>query len=154
LEPGVSYFRLISHVVSLSDIFCLSTDDWTLDQTPPGTTLDKVGTQMQTWLTGWWRWFVSLCALLNVVNMQGPKTPGLVILEHELSELSVASFISAYPLMVSNGWKVVSLAQTDGLGVYQNAFDLASPVTPAQVGDPNIRLPLANTSALPTYTTR
>ncbi|KAI9574858.1 carbohydrate esterase family 4 protein [Boletus coccyginus] len=103
------------------------TDDWTLDQIPAGTTLDKIATQMQTWLTG-------------------PKTPGLVILEHELSDLSVSSFISAYPLMVANGWKLVSLAQVDGLGAYQNALDSTSPVTPAQVGDPNIKPPLANTT--------
>jgi len=111
------------------------TDDWTLDQNPPGTTLDKVAIQMQTWLTG-------------------PKTPGLVILEHELSDLAVSSFMSAYPLMVSNGWKVVSLAQTDGLGVYQNALDLSSPVAPAQVGDLNIKLPPANTTAPHTTTAR
>lgn len=81
-----------------------------------------------------------------MADTQGPKTPGLVILEHELSDLSVASFMSAYPLMVSNGWKLVSLAQVDGLGAYQNALDSSSPVTPAQVGDHNIKLPAANTT--------
>ncbi|KAF8559108.1 carbohydrate esterase family 4 protein [Imleria badia] len=101
------------------------TDDWTLDQNPPGTTLDKVAAQMQTWLTG-------------------PKTPGLVILEHELSDLAVSSFMSAYPVMVANGWKRVSLAQMDGLGSYLNALDAASPVTLAQVGDPNIKAPARN----------
>ncbi|KAF8450717.1 carbohydrate esterase family 4 protein [Boletus edulis BED1] len=105
------------------------TDDWTLDQNPPGTTLEKIGSQMQTWLTG-------------------PKTTGLVILEHELSDLSVQSFMAAYPLMVANGWKRVSLAQMDGLGAYLNALDAASPVTPAQVGDPNIKPPPANTTVL------
>lgn len=78
--------------------------------------------------------------------MQGLKTPGLVILEHELSNLSVTSFIDAYPLMVANGWKRVSLAQMDGLGTYQNALDSTSPVTPAQVGDTNVKHPQANTT--------
>ncbi|KAH0839752.1 carbohydrate esterase family 4 protein [Lanmaoa asiatica] len=103
------------------------TDDWTLDQIAPATTPEKIGAQMQTWLTG-------------------PKTPGLIILEHELSDLSVASFISAYPVMVANGWKRVSLAQMDGLGAYQNALDSTSPVTPAQVGDANVKRPQVNTT--------
>lgn len=81
-----------------------------------------------------------------MVNTQGPKTPGLVILEHELSNLSVSSFMNAYPVMVSNGWKRVSLAQMDGLGSYQNALDSVSPVTPAQVGDANVKRPQANTT--------
>lgn len=77
------------------------------------------------------------------MNSLGPKTPGLVILEHELSDLAVSSFVSAYPLMVSNGWKRVSLAQMDGLGSYQNAFNATSPVTPAQVGD-HVKPPQVN----------
>lgn len=82
------------------------------------------------------------------MNTQGPKTPGLVILEHELSDLSVASFMSAYPLMVANGWKRVSLAQMDGLGSYLNALDSGSPVTPAQIGAANVKPLQANTTVL------
>ncbi|KAG9317294.1 carbohydrate esterase family 4 protein [Chiua virens] len=105
------------------------TDDWTLDQNPPGTTTDNIAGLMQTWLTG-------------------PKSPGLVILEHELSDLAVSTFMEAYPLMVSNGWKRVSLAQLDGLGSYQNAFDSNSPVTPANVGMSGIKPPKANSTVL------
>ena len=84
--------------------------------------------------------------LMDMVTMQGPKTPGLVILEHELSDLAVASFMSAYPVMVANGWKRVSLAQMDGLGSYLNALNGGSPVTLAQVGDPNVKPPVGNTT--------
>lgn len=77
---------------------------------------------------------------------QGSKTPGLIILEHELSDLAVTSFINAYPLMVSNGWKRMSLAQMDGLGSYQNALGATSPVIAAQVGNPNVKPPQANTT--------
>lgn len=80
--------------------------------------------------------------LLNVANTPGSKTPGLVILEHELSDLAVQSFVSAYPLMVSNGWKRMSLARVDGLGAYLNSLDAASPVTPAHVADVNIKAPI------------
>ncbi|KAH7887739.1 carbohydrate esterase family 4 protein [Phlebopus sp. FC_14] len=103
------------------------TDDWSLSEPMPRTTPEKIATQMQTWLTG-------------------VKSPGLVILEHELSDLSVKSFIDAYPLMVANGWTRMSLAQIEGLGAYQNAFNSTSPVTPAQVGQINVKPPPASTA--------
>ena len=55
--------------------------------------------------------------------------------------------MSAYPLMVANGWKRVSLAQMDGLGSYQNALDAISPVTHANVADAGVKPPQANTTA-------
>lgn len=52
---------------------------------------------------------------------RGPKTPGLIILEHELSDESVHAFIDNYPLIGANGWNPVSVAQLDGLkDPYQN----------------------------------
>ena len=51
----------------------------------------------------------------------GPKSPGLVILEHELTPQSVAAFISAYPLIKGNGWSLQSLTQLYGGRSYQNA---------------------------------
>ncbi|KAF9221968.1 glycoside hydrolase/deacetylase [Gyrodon lividus] len=104
------------------------TNDWTLNEISPATTPEQIASQMQTWLTG-------------------PKSPGLIILEHELSDLAVQTFVDAYPVMVSNGWNRVSLAQMDGLGSYQNAMNSTSPVTPAQVGDITVKPPQASTSA-------
>ncbi|KAJ7185311.1 carbohydrate esterase family 4 protein [Mycena filopes] len=86
------------------------TEDWSLDSSPPGTTADKIKASMQQWLTG-------------------PKSPGLVILEHELTVDSVNTFIAAYPVMQQNNWKLASLAQLVGNNAsYWNADSSASPV--------------------------
>ncbi|RDB22526.1 Chitin deacetylase [Hypsizygus marmoreus] len=84
------------------------TEDWSL--TTGGTTPEKVQASLTQWLTG-------------------PKVPGLVILEHEVSDQSVQAFIAGYPLIKPNGWKTDSLAQLVGDSVYQNSKDGASPVT-------------------------
>jgi chitin deacetylase len=72
-------------------IFILfSTGDWSLSIN--GTTPAIVAQKLQTWITG-------------------PKSPGLIILEHELTTESVNAFMNAYPLMKSNKWKLPSVAQ-------------------------------------------
>jgi hypothetical protein len=76
------------------------TEDWTL--TTGGTTPSKIHSNMQKWLSG-------------------PKSPGLVILEHELSTGSVQAFIDAYPLMKSNGWQILTVADALGSSWYQNS---------------------------------
>ncbi|KAJ7129671.1 hypothetical protein C8R44DRAFT_777382 [Mycena epipterygia] len=77
------------------------TEDWSL--TSNGTTPQIINASMTEWLTG-------------------PKSPGLIILEHELSDESVASFIAAYPVMKANNWKTASVAQiVGGPSAYQNA---------------------------------
>jgi hypothetical protein len=59
----------------------------------------------------------------------GPKSPGLIILEHELSDQSVAAFMSAYPLMKSNKWTTASVAQiVDGTSAYQNSASSSAAV--------------------------
>ena len=73
-------------------------------------------------------------------HITGPKSPGLIILEHELSSQSVQAFIDAYPLMVSSGWNITSTAELAGNVAYQNSDSSISPVTPANgviVGDIN-----------------
>ncbi|KAG0709635.1 carbohydrate esterase family 4 protein [Suillus ampliporus] len=111
------------------------TDDWTLSEPNPLTTPEKIQQQMTQWLTG-------------------PKSPGLVILEHELSDLSVKTFMDAYPMMVSNGWTRLSLAQLDGGPVYQNAWNSTSQVTPAKIGDLAVKPPArASSIAKPSATT-
>ncbi|TFK32917.1 chitin deacetylase [Crucibulum laeve] len=90
------------------------TEDWSL--TSGGTTPAQVHTQMTQWLSG-------------------SKSPGLIILEHELSDASVHAFMDAYPLIKSNGWKTESLAQLIGDGrAYQNAAE----------SDSNDVIPVAN----------
>jgi len=60
--------------------------------------------------------------------LNGPKTPGLMILEHELTEQSSQAFIDAYPLMVSTGWHLQSAAEVNGTSVYLNSKDSDSSV--------------------------
>ncbi|KAJ3480312.1 hypothetical protein NLJ89_g12288 [Agrocybe chaxingu] len=50
--------------------------------------------------------------------LASPKSPGLMILEHESKDVTVAGFIQSYPLIASNGWNFASLARVigDGLG--------------------------------------
>jgi hypothetical protein len=86
------------------------TSDWSLGE-PGGTTPQAVQANLQKWLAG-------------------PKNPGLIILEHELSNESVQAFITAYPLIKQNNWTLTSVAELDGLGAYQNAKDDTSPATP------------------------
>ena len=86
-----------------------STNDWTMAS--GGTTLQKINTSMTQWLSG-------------------PKSPGLIILEHELDNNTVQAFEDAYPLMVSSGWNMQSTAQINGSSVYLNSQDSDSPVEP------------------------
>jgi peptidoglycan/xylan/chitin deacetylase (PgdA/CDA1 family) len=86
------------------------TNDWEI--ATGQTTLAQVNASLTTWLTG-------------------PKSPGLVILEHELDNNTSTGFIDAYPLIISQGWKIVSVARMLGNSVYLNSQDGQSPVAAA-----------------------
>ncbi|KAJ6556017.1 hypothetical protein B0H19DRAFT_1151791 [Mycena capillaripes] len=93
------------------------TEDWSLTETPAPTNTTFIAGQMNTWLNG-------------------PKSPGLMILEHELSDLSVGAFMAAYPLMKSAGWNTGSAARlinTDG--AYRNSPGPSGTVTAAALLD-------------------
>lgn len=78
------------------------TEDWSMLDTPPGTTPAKIQSSMEQWLGG-------------------SKSPGLIILEHELANSTIAAFIAAYPLAAQNGWKTISQAQlNDSIDTYQD----------------------------------
>ena len=62
--------------------------------------------------------------------LAGPKTPGLNILEHEISSDDVTAFLYAYPLMKSANWTIKSIPEITGANWYQNSKDNVSPVTP------------------------
>ncbi|KII95210.1 carbohydrate esterase family 4 protein [Plicaturopsis crispa FD-325 SS-3] len=106
------------------------TEDWSL--TTGGTTPAKVNSSLNTWLSG-------------------PKSPGLIILEHELSDESVQAFIDAYPVMKQHGWNTVSTAQLQGPGAWLNAAADTGAVTPAGVvsggNGTTIALPASSTSS-------
>ncbi|OSX60407.1 carbohydrate esterase family 4 protein, partial [Postia placenta MAD-698-R-SB12] len=75
------------------------TEDWSL--TTGGTNLSTVHASLAEWYAG-------------------PQSPGLIILEHELSNLSVQAYIDAFPFIGQNGWDVVSVARLDNASAYQN----------------------------------
>lgn len=52
----------------------------------------------------------------------GPKSPGLIILEHELTDETVSGFIDTYPTLLSNNWQTQSTIRLFS-GPYQNAQD-------------------------------
>ncbi|KAK7039785.1 carbohydrate esterase family 4 protein [Favolaschia claudopus] len=106
------------------------TDDWTLTENPPQTTAEKIQSDMKKWLTG-------------------SKSPGLVVLEHELSKQSVDAFMAAYPLMIENNWKVAPMGELFGGNVsYQNAASNTGAVTLNNLIDAkNGPKPNANTNA-------
>lgn len=62
------------------------TEDWSVAS--GGTTLPAIAANMKKWLTG-------------------PKSPGLIILEHELDNNTVGAFMANYPLVKQNGWNAV-----------------------------------------------
>ncbi|KAF9026290.1 glycoside hydrolase/deacetylase [Hymenopellis radicata] len=66
------------------------TNDWSIGS-DPSTTVDSVDASITGWLTG-------------------PKSPGLAILEHELTEDTVQAFMNAFPAMKANGWETASIA--------------------------------------------
>ena len=74
--------------------------------------------------------------MLEIDAFPGPKSPGLIILEHEITDLTVTAFINSFPLIATNGWTFSSLAKvvnSDGHS-YQNALDSSSnDVKPAGV---------------------
>ncbi|THH33691.1 hypothetical protein EUX98_g615 [Antrodiella citrinella] len=84
------------------------TEDWSIPS--GGTTNAIVQASMTKWLTG-------------------PKSPGLIILEHELYPQTVQAFMSAYPLMKQNGWKTMSVAQIQNAS-YQNSANDSDVVIP------------------------
>ncbi|KAJ8077530.1 hypothetical protein PM082_001961 [Marasmius tenuissimus] len=63
--------------------------------------LDSITKNMESWL------------------IMGPKTPGLVILEHESADQTVKAFTDSFPKISNNGWRAESLSKILG-SVYQN----------------------------------
>ncbi|XP_006460101.1 hypothetical protein AGABI2DRAFT_219773 [Agaricus bisporus var. bisporus H97] len=108
------------------------TDDWSINY--GGTTEEEIGSEMDKWLSG-------------------PKSPGLIILEHEDSDGALNSFMEAFPKIATNGWKFESLARILGGGqAYQNSFDADSEVKPVNLmaGQNNFTLMAKNVSTTTT----
>ncbi|KAJ3479824.1 hypothetical protein NLI96_g8789 [Meripilus lineatus] len=85
------------------------TDDWSIGEGGSTTTVASAEAAYTKWLAG-------------------PKTPGLMVLEHELSVATVQIFMDMYPKIKASGWQTMSLARINGSAVYQNAADSIGPV--------------------------
>lgn len=90
------------------EVFGLTTVVWNQDSadwaigTNPQYTVDGVTATMRQWFSG-------------------PKSPGLVMLEHEASAADVQVFKAVYGDMIRNGWKVVNVAEAFNSWEYANA---------------------------------
>ncbi|KAI9513314.1 carbohydrate esterase family 4 protein [Russula earlei] len=109
------------------------TSDWSLGL-PGGTSPQAVGSNMQQWLSG-------------------PQNPGLIILEHELTDYSVQAFMTAYPLAKQYNWNVQSLASVVGTnGAYQNLGNPAgqptlAPLVAGSNGSAGLTLPATTSTS-------
>jgi len=81
--------------------------DWALSDTPPPTTPDQVSSEIAGWL-------------------KGPKSPGVIILEHELTDTTVNIFMQNYPIGKAAGWKIMPVSNSSA---WRNAADDTSAPT-------------------------
>ncbi|KAG7090054.1 hypothetical protein E1B28_011672 [Marasmius oreades] len=76
----------------------------------------------------------TLDSVMNSLDgfVKGPKSPGLIILEHESSDNTVKAFMDTYPKIKSNGWQTKSLvALLENGEAYQNVK--GDTVNPAEI---------------------
>ena len=121
---------IASHIFGLTSVvWNRDTEDWSMSSN--GTTLEKIQDQFTQWLAG-------------------PRSPGLIILEHEVEANDVTAFINALPLIRQHPeWTAVSVAQlfeqqSNG-SWYLNAQNNTSPVTDMSIGN-NVPLPQSTTT--------
>lgn len=119
-----------------------STEDWTMSEGK--TTLPNVISD----LTGWYNGQHSTRRRRFRIRTNagwlrtGTQSPGLIILEHELTNDTVSAFITTYPYIAANNWKMDSVVLLDGLNQpYQNvvgttgAVDSVSDILPDSATD-------------------
>ncbi|KIY65688.1 carbohydrate esterase family 4 protein [Cylindrobasidium torrendii FP15055 ss-10] len=120
--------RAIASEIFGLDLIMWNQDTWDWKLSTGGTTEQAINTSMTTWLSG-------------------PKNPGLIILEHELSEQTVQMFMNAWPLVKSQGWQTKSQAVLFEESSFQNSNGLNDdPVTSSVIIQPHDSAP-ASTDA-------
>ena len=98
------------------------TSDWAIGSTP-GITEQTVEGNMTQWFTG-------------------SKSPGILMLEHELSQYTVDVFQEIWQTMNSNGWTILTVPDAFGMPWFQNA--------PSQNASTIASMTLVQGSPLPT----
>ncbi|KAL1412790.1 hypothetical protein Q8F55_000538 [Vanrija albida] len=53
--------------------------------------------------------------------LNGPRSPGILALEHEITSATVEAFMAEYPKFAAQNWQVSAVADAYGLDWYQNA---------------------------------
>jgi peptidoglycan/xylan/chitin deacetylase (PgdA/CDA1 family) len=98
-------------------------------------------------------------ASLTQIISTSAKSPGAIVLQHEISDPDVNGFIAAYPTLAANGWKFASLARIVNNGqAYQNANSSSSDVSKKNilVADPaaisSTATPTSTSSSRPSAT--
>lgn len=121
--------RAIARTLGLTTVIWNGdTNDWAITGTPPTQTVSGATSVLKK-------------------AYAGPKSPGLCILEHELSTQSVQIFIDNFPLIAQNGWTPKSIAEALGTPFYQNSAGDTSPVTTVSVGQPVPTLTASSTTS-------
>ena len=92
---------IATHVFGLRTVLWnQDTSDWRLTTTPANQ--PAVSAVLATWANG-------------------PKSPGLLVLEHELSDAAVGAFVNSYAGFKSAGWAMGDVAGLLGMRWYQNS---------------------------------
>lgn len=106
------------------------TADWSIPS--GGQTIAGVQANMKTWLSG-------------------PKSPGLIVLEHELYNQTVEAFMEAWPMVAQYGWTPVSTAEVNkSVPVWQGGGTGNTGGNGSDLADPAFSADLAASAASPT----
>jgi chitin deacetylase len=80
----------------------------------------------------------------------GSKSPGAIILEHELADTTVQVFMDSYPLIKQNGWNFMSLARAlDDGNPYENSVVNSTSASAAPSGSQSGSSATASKSTTP-----
>ncbi|CAE6443435.1 unnamed protein product [Rhizoctonia solani] len=110
--------RAIAKLLGLTTVIWNDdTNDWAITESPPSQTVSGATSVLKK-------------------AYSGPKSPGLCILEHELSTQSVQVFMDNFPLIAQNGWTAKSIAEALDAPFYQNSANNTSPVTTVGIAEP------------------
>ncbi|BGP13247.1 hypothetical protein JCM10213_004983 [Rhodosporidiobolus nylandii] len=120
-----------------SDDWCLSSQTTTTCGGEGPGSLDALESELRSW-------------------QQGPMSPGIIGLEHELTQWTVSAFISTYPGLEVEGWNASAIPDLfDEEAWYLNAWRNDTPIEAAVsigTGPHDISPPAPSTSAVPSST--
>jgi chitin deacetylase len=95
------------------------------------------------------------CVFISIfLLLLGPKKPGLIVLEHEIKNITVGAFMLDFSMIGAFGWDFVSLAQALGRGSsYANAQNSSTndvtlmPIVPSIPSTPSLPVPSTSSSS-------